>query len=247
MENIEVIIVDDEPRSRRVIKHLLAENFSDIKVVAECSGVIDAVEQIKQLAPQVVFLDIHMPTYAGYEIVNFFKKIDFHIIFVTASDQYAIKAFELCAIDYLMKPIDRDQLYTTIEKLKQVFDTNNRLTQYQILLDSIKENKPGKIVIPEIGNRRVLDLKNIIAVEASGAYTNIYTIQDNTITTSKNLKHFEDLLAHHDCFFRTHRGWIVNVDHIQTFNKTNRVLTLERNINARLSRNRVEAFEAMIS
>ena len=109
MNKIKAIIVDDEKRARNVLDQLLSRNFDNIEVVAQCADVPSAVEEIKRLKPDVVFLDIQMPNYVGYELVNFFDKVDFDIIFVTAFDQYAIKAFELSAIDYIVKPIDRNK------------------------------------------------------------------------------------------------------------------------------------------
>jgi len=110
MDVIRAILVDDEPRARRVV-----------------SSVLEAVDCIKELKPDVVFLDIQMPKYAGYELVNFFDTINFEIIFVTAFNKYAIKAFELCAVDYLVKPIKRKRLDLAIEKLKIKLDSQNKL------------------------------------------------------------------------------------------------------------------------
>jgi len=106
MQKLKTIIVDDEEPARNVLKNLLKRIDENIEVVALCENVPDAVEQIKSLKPDLVFLDVQMPEYAGYELVNFFDKVNFQIIFVTAYDQFAIKAFQCSAIDYIVKPVE---------------------------------------------------------------------------------------------------------------------------------------------
>jgi two-component system LytT family response regulator len=110
VHKIKAIIVDDEESARDVLQNLLLLFCPNVEVVAKCENVLKAVDAINKEQPDLVFLDIEMPNYAGYEIVNFFDKINFEIIFVTAYDQYAVRAFEVAAIDYLLKPIDIDRL-----------------------------------------------------------------------------------------------------------------------------------------
>ena len=113
---IKTIIIDDEKSARNVLANLLERASSDIEIVATCCDLQQGVAQIKKTKPNVAFIDVQMPNYAGYEISKFFDTIDFEIVFVTAYDQYAIKAFELNAIDYLVKPINRNKLALTLEK-----------------------------------------------------------------------------------------------------------------------------------
>lgn len=246
MDVIRAILVDDEPRARRVLKNLLSNSqYQNIKILAEVSSVLEAVDCIKELKPDVVFLDIQMPKYAGYELVNFFDTINFEIIFVTAFNKYAIKAFELCAVDYLVKPIKRKRLDLAIEKLKIKLDSQNKLEKYETLLKSIKHKNFNKLIIAELGNRRIVELSDIVAVEADGSYTTIYLKNNGRITTSKNLKYYENVFSHEKIFFRSHRSWIVNLESIKTFNRTENSLQLEYNIEAKISRNNYEAFEAL--
>jgi len=247
MNAIKAIIVDDEARARRVLFNLINKSTANIEVVAECSDLENAVLQIKLLSPEVVFLDIEMPNYAGYEIVNFFDKIDFEIIFVTAYNDYALKAFELCAIDYLVKPIDRERLSNALRKLDSRLEEKNKLEQFKTLMNTIKSKELNKIVIPEIGNRRIFDLEDLIAIEADGSYSKLYSKNSNAIIVSKNLKYFENALPKNSNFFRSHRGWIVNLKYIRKINKTEGVLYLESNIKAKLSRSNYLEFEAAIS
>ena len=247
MTKIKAILIDDEHGARNVLTNLLERNAANIDIVATCNNLEEGVHQIKALHPNVVFLDVQMPNYAGYEIVNFFDTIDFEIIFVTAYDQYAIKAFELNAIDYLVKPIDRTKLVKTIGKLESKLNQQAELVDYQALLKTIKGKDFKKIVIPELGNRRIVDIDCIIAIEANGAYSNIYLKDNKTITVSKNLKYFEEVLPEDSSLFRSHRAWIINLEHIELINKTERNIILANGtIRAKISRARIEAFEEAI-
>ncbi|MFT6243336.1 MAG: two-component system LytT family response regulator [Salibacteraceae bacterium] len=247
MTKINAILVDDEKRARNVLSSLLEFNCPELNVVAECSNVPDAVEQIKRLNPDVVFLDVQMPNYAGYEIVKFFDEINFEIIFVTAYDQYAIKAFELSAIDYLIKPINRTRLTEAVSKLSSKMKERDQLADYSVLLGSIQDNEFKQIVIPELGDRRVLELNTIIAIEADGAYSKVHLIDNKSITVSKTLKYFESVLPEDINFFRSHRAWIINLKHLKQFNKTKGIVTLGEDIIAKISRNKVVEFQTIIS
>jgi two-component system LytT family response regulator len=248
MFKIKAILIDDEQSARNVLSNLLERTSSNLEVMATCSNLEEGVKQIKKLKPNVVFLDVQMPNYAGYEIVNFFDNIDFEIIFVTAYDHYAIKAFELNAIDYLVKPIDRRKLALTLTKLENKLKKEVALIDYQILLKSIKNKDYKKIIIPELGNRRILNIDDIVALEADGAYSKIHLIDNKIITTSKNLKYFEDVLPRDISFFRSHRAWIINLAYISFFNKTELTITLakENKLKAKISRARIEDFEQVI-
>lgn len=246
MTKINAILVDDERRARNVLSSLLERCCPEVNVVAECSNVPEAVEEINRSHPDVVFLDVQMPNYAGYEIVNFFEKIDFEIIFVTAYDRYAIKAFELSAIDYLIKPINRSRLSEAVTKLDAKLKERKQLNDYSVLLESMKENEFKQIVIPELGDRRVLELNTIIAIEADGAYSKVHLTNGQVITVSKTLKYFESVLPEDGAFFRSHRGWIVNLKQLKLFNKTEGTITLANNVVAKISRNRVVQFQKNI-
>jgi len=247
MAVIKAILIDDEQSARNVLTNLLERTSTDIDIVATCNNLEEGVKQIKKLQPNVVFLDVQMPNYAGYEIIKFFDKIEFEIVFVTAYDQYAIKAFELNAIDYLVKPIDRKKLTFTIQKLEDKLRKQSALIDYQILLKSIKNKEYKKIVIPELGNRRIVNLDDIIAIEADGAYSTIHLKDSKKITTSKNLKYFENVLPKEASFFRSHRAWIVNLVYIRFLNKTELTITLVNGVlNAKISRARVDDFEKII-
>lgn len=247
MTQIKAILIDDEQSARNVLTNLLERTSFNIEIIGTCSNLEQGVVEIKKRQPNVVFLDVQMPNYAGYEITHFFNEINFEIIFVTAYDQYAIKAFELNAIDYLVKPIDRNKLNIALEKLEEKLKQKNQLIDYQSLLKTIKDKNYKKIVIPELGNRHIVDLKNIVSIEASGAYSVIHLKENEKITTSKNLKYFEGILSTEPSFFRSHRGWIINLNFVKSLNKTDLVVTLANTtLKTKISRNRINNFEEAI-
>ena len=243
MTKIKAIIVDDEDGARNVLKNLLARTSPEVEVISLCQNVPDAVEEIKKLQPDVVFLDVEMPDYAGYELVQFFDKINFKIIFVTAYDKYAIKAFELSAIDYLLKPINRLRLVEAIDKLKTQLNSENITDDYQNLLESLEEKKFQKIVIPELNTKKIILLNDIIGIEAQRAYSTIYISNKKPLIVSKNLGYFESVLPEDHHFFRTHRSWIVNLRKIESYSKSQGNISLEAGIVAKLSKHRFEEFE----
>lgn len=247
MKLIKAIIVDDEKHARSVLTSLLKRDHSEIEVIETCSNLEEAVSAIKRHNPKVVFLDVQMPRYAGYEIVNFFDEINFEIIFITAFDQYAIKAFELNAIDYLVKPIDRNRLKSAILKATNKLNLRKQTDEYNILLKTIKNRRFSQIIIPELGNRRILNLAEIIAIEADGSYSKVYLKDNRIITISKNLKYFESVIPEEAKFFRSHRAWIINLFHLQFLNKSELTIMLDEDIRAKLARGRIEEFEQKIS
>ena len=246
MSTIKAIIIDDEVRAQNVLNTLLERNCNDIQVIDKCSNLEEGVKSIKNNQPEVVFLDIQMPNYNGYEIINFFDEITFEIIFVTAYDQYAIKAFELNALDYLVKPIDRTKLINSVNKLSEKVNSSNKLKEYELLIDSIKSKEIKKIILPELGNRRVVKLENIIAIEADGAYTKVHLLNKEPIILGKNLRYFENNLDESIRFIRTHRSWLINSNHIKEINKTSLEVFLSKDIIAKISRNKLDEFEQKI-
>lgn len=249
MSQLKVIIVDDEAAARNVLSSLIQMSKFDIEIVATCCDVAEAVESIKRSKPDLVFLDVQMPDYAGYEIVNFFDEINFEIVFVTAYDQYAIKAFELNAVDYVVKPIERNRLKEAIEKVQSKLDQKNRIEQYKRLLDSMKGEVLGNIAISELSDgevsKRVLKLKDIIAIEANGAYCNVHLMNEAPFLVSRNLKYFESLLPKDSAFFRSHRSWILNLEHVLKFKPRFGDVNMKQNLVAKVAKNRIEAFEEL--
>lgn len=243
---IKAILVDDEEAARNVLSILLARNCPQVELVGQAANLPEAIELIHALKPDLVFLDVQMPEYAGYEIVHFFDEVLFEIVFTTAFDSYAMKAFELSAVDYLLKPIKKSRLLEAVEKVQQKLSDKAHAVQYRVLMESLKAKEFEKIVIHEVGLKRVLHLRDIIAIEGEGAYSVVHLHNEVPLTVSKNLKYFESVLPENGRFFRSHKSWLINLDHLISYTTANGEVLLTGQLVARLSKYRVEAFEEMI-
>lgn len=245
MSKIKAILVDDEESARDVLENLLLRFCPEIEIIAKCSNVLDAVEEIKKETPHVVFLDIEMPQYAGYEIIKFFEEINFDLIFITAYDQYAIRAFEVAALDYLLKPIDINRLKESIERLQKNVDKNSRSQQYQIAKNNLETKQLNNIVISQLNQQHIISINEIIAIEAHEAYCEIFTT-NKSIIASKNLKYFERILEDELKFMRVHKSWLVNMSFIEHYSKSDLTIMLKNGIETKLSKYKKAEFEAIL-
>lgn len=247
MNMIKVIIIDDEERGQRVLKNLITSFFSDLKIIAICSNIPDAVLQINKLQPDVVFCDIEMPQYSGLELLSFFQKIDFELIFATAHSEYAIQAFEMSAIDYLLKPIELDKLEIAVQKLRKKMEVSTMYERLQVLKSNLVENVIHNIALPIAEGLIFVETKKIVFIEADGAYTKVWQVDEKPILISKSIKFFEKLIQNHLQFYKVHRSSIVNINYIQKYSKREGYLTLLENISTKVAREKKKAFEEHIS
>jgi len=246
MAKYKAIIIDDEKSARNILSKLLNNHCPQIELVATCKNLIEGVEQIKQQRPELVFLDIEMPNYAGYEITSFFDQIDFEIIFVTAYDSYAVKAFEMSALDYLLKPIDINRLVAAVDKFEAQKAQRDLSINYKVLLDSMNEGQQQKIVVQVKGGQKAICIKDIVALEANSAYCIIHTQEQGKFLYSKHLKYFEELLADNKSFIRTHKSWIINSNYMEQYSKSGLTVSLKGGIQAKLSKYKKDNFESII-
>lgn len=224
MEKITAIIVDDELAARHLLSQMLQEQFAQVEVLSECKDLLEGVVAIKQLKPDVVFLDIEMPHHSGLEIMNFFEDnaLDFEIVFVTAYSEYALKAFELAAIDYILKPIDTEQLERAIQRLQDNKQLKTTAEQVHILKNSLQNAVPSRICISTSEGKYFFNPDDLIHFEADGAYTQVFG-KSKKLYVSKNIKHFEEMLAAHPDFMRVHRSYLVNLRSVVRYQNTNAV------------------------
>lgn len=243
---ISAIIIDDEPKARMLLKGMLQEFCPDVEVLAECPDLPTGVKTIRKLNPELVFLDIEMPGHSGLEIMEFFdsREVNFSIIFTTAYQQYAIQAFKLSAIDYLLKPIEYQELIDTIERFKRRQNTEKPLLAEAI--ENAKSDAPSKIALPTNVGIKFVELAGIVAFKADNSYTEV-VFEDNTkILISKTLKNFEEALANNPKFFRCHKSYIVNVSFINDYIKKDGGYLVLNNIhNIPISAEKIQAFLEM--
>lgn len=246
MNNLKAIIVDDELSARNVLSNLLALAHPEINIVDKCSSVPEAVMSIRSLKPDVVFLDVEMPQFSGYEIVNFFDEVDFQIVFVTAYDKYAIKAFEVNAIDYLLKPVERKRLGQTVEKIKKKATAQKKLVNYKEFLDKHSQKINKSLFFSEkTGEHKKVKIAEISAIFAKGAYSEVHLTDGTKMVVSKNIGAIEEDLNDDELFFRTHKSYIINVSEILMVNKSNETIQLKNGLVCKLSRFKKTKFQEL--
>lgn len=222
------------------------EYCSNINVVALCSNVPEAVIEITQKRPQIVFLDIEMPEYSGFELLSFFREVDFEIIFVTAYNEYALRAFEVSAIDYILKPVDIDKLKNAVEKAAKQLNSFDIQSRLEVLKNTIKTEQFNKIALPMSDGLLFIETSEIVYLEADGAYTEVWLKNGSKIVVSKKIKFFEEVLEKRSNFFRSHRSYIVNINFIKKYNKSDNALTLDNGKVIIISRDRKSEFESQL-
>lgn len=224
MEKITAIIVDDELAARHLLSQMLQEQFAQVHVLSECKDLLEGVAAIKQLKPDVVFLDIEMPHHSGLEIMNFFEgnTLDFEIVFVTAYSEYALKAFELAAIDYILKPIDTEQLERAIQRLQGNKHLKTAAEQIHILKNSLQNAIPSRVCISTSEGKYFFNPDELIYFEADGSYTQIFSTSKK-VYVSKNIKYFEEMLSAHPDFMRVHRSYLINLKSVLKYQNSNTV------------------------
>lgn len=218
---INAIIIDDETRSRQIIKEMLTRYCSDIEVISDVSSGEEAYPVIIERCPDLVFLDIEMPYEDGFDFLKRFDRIPFEIVFITAYNQYAIQAIKICALDYLLKPLSITDLKTTVERAKERISSKHSQGQYELLLQNIKRDRNAehhKLAVPARDGLEFIDIRDIILLEADGAYTSIRMTEDRKLLSTRNLKEYEEFLPE-SLFFRAHHSFIINLQHIRNYHK----------------------------
>lgn len=217
---MKAIIIDDEPMARQLLNGILKQHCPQVEVVDMCANLPEGVKSIHKNRPALVFLDIEMPGHSGLELLDFFNETDvnFSIIFTTAYNQYAIKAFKLSAIDYILKPLDAESIVAAVKRFEA---SKNMLMNYSILKENLlSQTTSKKLAIHTVGSIVFLELREICFMKADGSYTQIVTKTGNNIISSRNLKYFEQTLSDHSNFIRCHKSYIVNVDEVTEYVKT---------------------------
>jgi two-component system LytT family response regulator len=239
---LKAIIVDDEAKARRILETFLIEYCPQIQILALAQDVPQAVKAIQKLKPDVVFLDIEMPGYNGFQLLEFFEEIDFEIIFTTAYSEFALRAFQVSAIDYLLKPIQIDQLTTAVQKLEKIHGNSFIRERMETLQKNLEEYKLKKIVIPLSEGSLFVELNDIVFLKAEGSYANIFFKDGNKVIVSKNLKDYEDQLTLEEGFFRTHRSFLINTNYIIHMSSDGSEATMVNQSIINISRDRKQEF-----
>jgi two-component system LytT family response regulator len=219
-ERITAMIVDDEPRSITSLKWELQPFENEVHVVGEATSGKEAIPLIRELSPDVVFLDIEMPGMNGFELIKALQPIDFHVVFTTAYDKFAIRAFEMSALDYLLKPVTEEDLGRVINKLHEMASMDVVHKQMEHLLNNMRLKDPrfGQVVIPTLEGLEFIELTQIVRCESEANYTHIHMEDGSKHFVSKTLKHIELMLGDNG-FFRIHNSHLVNIRFIKKYLK----------------------------
>lgn len=211
---LKAIIIDDEAKSRRILQRLIEAYCPNVEIVATAADIVSGIDVIKANSPDLVFLDIELPNFNGFKIFDLLHPINFKIIFTTAYEQYAMKAFKVAASDYLLKPIDIDDLIRAVDRAKQSIQFNQNAQKLERLKKGIAQQNPlmPKLIFPSVEGVLFFQPKEILFLEAIGRNTKIHA-SDQQVVTSKSLKECEALLNNHR-FHRIHRSFIVNLDRV---------------------------------
>lgn len=215
---IQAVIIDDERHSRATLKNMLEKFCPEVQLIDEADGYKTGVEVIRKLKPDVIFLDIQMPDGSGFRVLEDTRDENYGVIFTTAYDNFAIKAFKYSALDYLLKPIDAEELQNSVKKVKKNInrDTNPGI---DVLLESLKESKqPEKIVLSTFEGMHVVEIDQIIRCQSDNYYTRFYFKDNKELMVSKTLKEYEQLLKEHN-FIRPHKSHLVNIKYIKSYIK----------------------------
>lgn len=215
------IIIDDEEMARTLLQGMIAEYCDNVETVDLCKDLASGVKSIRKNKPDIVFLDIEMPGHSGLELLDFFdeNEVNFSIIFVTAYNRYAIQAFKLSAVDYLLKPIEIEDLKNAI----LLFEKSNlrQKETYTVLKENFNQYASKKIALSTLNSVVFVEIADILFLQGDGSYTKVYLKDNKMMTISKGLKNFETLLADFPDFFRCHKSYIVNIQHITEYIKAN--------------------------
>lgn len=211
------IIVDDELKSRESLKILVEDFCQGIEVKALCQDVGEALEAIKTYNPDVVFLDIHLQRETGFDLLTRLKDFDFEVIFTTAYSEYAIKAFKFSAIDYLLKPIDIEELKASIAKVEKR-KSDNIAARIEQLMQNLKSGSSDnyKLALPTSDGLVFVKVPDILYCEASSNYTEIVMSDSKKYIVSRTLKEYEDMLVDQN-FYRIHHSYLINLNAIKKY------------------------------
>ncbi len=219
---IKAIIIDDSSQARKLLRLMLLELATDVQVVGEAENAEDGLRMILKHQPDAIFLDIEMPGKSGLQLAESLigKNIQGKVVFTTAYNAYALKAFRLSAIDYILKPIQEDQLEEAVEKLKEDKKNRDNEVRLKALSENLQEDRNDVLCIPIVGGYEYLPVDEIEYLEADGSYVKINCTDQRSKIVSKNLKYFETALESTPKFLRSHRSFLVNMDHVTSYFKS---------------------------
>jgi two-component system, LytTR family, response regulator len=247
---IKALIVDDEQKARNILQHYIVNFIPEITEVRQADSVDAAIELLKDYQPGIVFLDVEMPHKNGFDFLVQLKDPAFDVIFTTAYNQYAIQAIRFSALDYLLKPVDPDELKAAVQRHaeKQESSAQQKKELFDNLVQNIekKEVKDFKIAVPSSDGVHFFMIDDILRLEADRSYTYIHLVNKKPFIASKTLKHFEEMLEEFK-FIRTHKSHLVNPRHITRISNDNEFVLLTDGTKVEVSRRKKEEVQQQLN
>lgn len=219
MKKLRSVIVDDIPKSRQLLRTIIENHLPDLEIIGEAGSVSEALKQIVEIKPELVFLDVELKDETSFELLQALPHVDFDIIFTTAHDKYAIQAIRFSAMDYLMKPIMLGELREAVKRIFEKKEKTEKGRQIDALVYNINySNADKKLALPTLNGMEFLSISEVIRCESSGNYTNFILSSGEKLLISKTLLEFEKMLTPY-YFFRVHQSHLVNLRMIKKLNK----------------------------
>ena len=217
---MKAVIVDDDKRIIHLIRQLISESFSDVEVVATAGTINEGISRIRELQPYILFLDINLPDGTGFDLLKIIGNINFKLIFITGHEEYAIKAFKYSAIDYILKPININDLSFAIDKARNSVLKEEETLKVKTLLENMDNQKNLKRIILRTSEYiHIVEIEDIVRCEADNNYTFFYLNDDSKILVSKTIKEYSAILSS-SCFIRVHQSHLVNAKYIDKYVKS---------------------------
>lgn len=215
-----VLIIDDENRTRELIARMIDSFGLDVETIPEGENVQSGIEAIEKHQPDIVFIDIQMPDGTGFDVIRAIENKTFEVIFITAHEEFAIKAIKFSALDYLLKPVDTTELKAALEKAIETVDDKKEPSQFEALQSNIQPTEKRRLVLKTQESVHVVELDQIIRCEADRNYTSFFLKDNKKILVSKTLKEYETLLSAHN-FLRVQQSHLINIDYVDRYDKKN--------------------------
>ncbi len=249
---ITAVLIDDDANLRSGMRTMLTRYAPDIQILGEAEDVESGIRVISEFKPQVVFLDIQLSDGTGFDILEQlaqkFGKSSFHIVFITAHEQYAIKAFRFSALDFLLKPVDPEELEKVIHKIRTVLEKNDSYAHIDLLLENIRKKVDNfkRIALSTSDGIHLFEISDIIRCESEDNYTKFFIKNHKPVLISKTLKEYEELLSEHG-FERIHQSHLINLSYLKSYiRKDGGYVIMADNSNLPISQRKKERLQELL-
>ncbi|MBN2348905.1 MAG: response regulator transcription factor [Bacteroidales bacterium] len=215
---INCVIIDDEEDSIQYMESIIHDHCPGLQATGHATSVSEGVDLIETLNPDLIFLDVELGDGTGFDILESVNDRNFEVIFITAHNKYAIRAFKHSAVDYLLKPVNIDELKDSVDKVISKNHTGRTLDNLKVLLENIRSDTPKKLVVSSSDGYEYINVNDILRLEADRSYCNIFLVNGRKILVSRSMNDYQRLL-NDNTFFRTHNSHLINLHHVKMYVK----------------------------